>query len=1604
MKITHYTLLRKVNLLAAIMVSVGVGCSRRIEGPAPSSDALSPMVVCGEQITTVVTLSGEQFSPTVFDSLTTKQTVQLPQITLIHEKGLEGEEGSGKEFDIPDDPNAPESSRLRWLKNTEMEFDVFPELELEPGVYGARVTNPNGKTLTVNNLLLVVARPELNAIVPDLLCLDQAQRNIELQGQGFLRIDGLLPQVRIGTAIYTPQAAEGCVDLPGPRSGMQHCTILSVLVPEDDLPAGAQDVVLMNPEPAACQTENNVTLAVVEKPVLLAVEPDLFCIAQGDRSVNISGTGFVVIRDAAGDQFPEVTFSGTAVTVTAASGCTSINGTLLNAERCSALTVVVSSSPVGSQEVVITNPQPIGCSSEEDVSVAIAHPPALNAIEVDMMCNAEGDRTLILSGSGFVMVRIGDSDVLPIVSIGNENYLADSATDCSIIPGTTLVASSCKTLKVTVPKDAVGEGIFSVSVENPQPVGCSSTETRSVVIAPPPILLTATPDLFCSEGAGRTITLDGTGFVVLSTDAGDVFPSVRFGTSSIEASAASGCTAVSGTSMEASFCSTLSVLVPTGVVAVGEYELVVENPQPIGCSSSEQVSLFVAGAPAIVAITPPAVCSSAQPTSMDVEGDGFLRVANGGGGFVDPVVNVDNAPVVAVFSQCTPFSSNVVSGEICGALSFDVPGGGFADGNHQLNITNPAPADCTSSADFGVAPAPTVSSTTPFKVCVKGDTFSVMGSGFVEGSAIVLDGSIAIPTTTVSGTELSGDINVPPLNALLSAGTYDVSVNNGASCESNVRANDIELIEAPLVFFVDPPNVYNQIDMRITVWVSGIEGGTPSVGIRPSGTMDPLTLLANPSYNGSNKVQATIEAEAGILAGEYDVFIMDDPCSTMLAGVLRITDVLSVYVEQIDPIFGVVNQRTGVTMTSGVSSRPTGSEGFEQTPRAYLNPIGGGVATELRAVSFRDQSVVTAVVPDNILAPGKYQLLVMNPDGDVGLLDNAFTVLDTDNPPPSIEDLVPSFVASSSGQVVEIVGQDFPLSTTDINVTARCRDPRDTLASEKSLVAVVNSTDGETVNSTWDTSGLSGWVCVVRLANTLNSTFVDFSALSVTNASGNLNPFIKNTTADGTDILMNSARKALGAAAVRMNAQSRFLFAIGGEDETGARLNSVEVTPVDAFGNISSWSVQRNALPAPRSYTTATAINRHIYLGGGRTGTGVGSVSTEILRAYLLDPFEAPLVKDIDLEPGTLPTGSGLLPGVWYYRIAAVFNANEANNPLGESLPSEPFVLQIPRFPNDEGAALTLYWDGLANASAYRIYRTPMVGGIAGEERFLAQVPHKGGATAGQNFVDDGSLDNSTSTETPLPLGSLGTWHTVGNMPVAREGAATVSAPDPNDSSKYYLYVFGGKDGDLDNDTTHISYDWSVVTASNSSSQNFGTLQSSGAIDGAPELQTGRWEIGAVYVDERRGPVEQDNLWIYVLPGIRVNGGIVSDVTAFRVDVAGDIVLNTADDTIGATDDGSLSLRTNVNTPAPPKISGYSYVAGNNALHVMGGQGSSPSAGGREAAITGSPTLANWNAGTSLQVGRYLHATAQESAFIFLVGGQTDVPEAASRSSERTNF
>ncbi len=916
----------------------------------------------------------------------------------------------------------------------------------------------------------------------------------------------------------------------------------------------------------------------------------------------------------------------------------------------------------------------------------------------------------------------------------------------------------------------------------------------------------------------------------------------------------------------------------------GLYGMTITNPD--GKSKSEkEVALAVVEPPVITSIEPTALCNGFQDQQLNIHGENFIKYDD-----MQPTVEFTDEEGerfsfdVEGMDECEELEGLSVPIEICSLVSVIVPATELPQGQYELTVTNPEPANCTTEE--------------PAEIEALGD--------------------------------------------------------------------------GPILFFSDPPVVFDGINTKITLHMTAVSEPF-EVKVVPTGELTPETeLSASLVANKSNQIQATVPSGQG--AGTYDIVVNDDTgCETRLEGGLTVTDELAIELDSIVPPFGHVDDSTAVTIFR------SGGEEFAPTPRAFLNPVGADeedVAIQLHSVTFVNADELNAIVPEGTPL-GRYDLVVVNPSGEVGLLEDAYESIA--DPPPVVNDVVPQSIVNQADQTFEVRGTGFAGS----DVSLRCKNSSGANVSASVSTADVNCADGScTVTATADGSGLDvGTVCVVRVTNG-NGSYGEFSAIGVSNSSFNL-----AEPRSGPD--MTRPRRRLVAASVKATSASRFVYAIGGDDGAADPFRNVEVAPVNVFGDMSNFFVTGQRMASPRSAHAGTQIGRYIYVMGGTNGSDALS-SAE--RALVLSPEESPVIEDLSLCLGGNPESpcfddedleDGLSTGGYAYRVAAMIDPADPQNLGGETLASDPLIMKLPEI---EGRAIVvkLTWsvprdpagDALSGIIGWRVYRTP-VDGVPGKDEVLLAELNNADA---RSYIDDGSgeLDMDTS---PLPLGSTSAWQALPDLAVARQGLSAAAARDPSAADTWHVYALLGEG--------HTTYEHLTVTVLDNGRQTVGGSWTTGAEESA----VARTEFGAWVVDDVVSDLlDPGETHIYLGAGL-ANGSQDDRVEAGVVTAGGE--LGAFEDDPTAQDDVGDFSSTRV---------GYGTAAAAGRLFVFGGLASTVRDNATAAELTNPPpSLANnaWNnEGLSMTTPRYRMGSSIQSAFIFLLGGQTDAGGSVTTSTE----
>jgi hypothetical protein len=1319
----------------------------------------------------------------------------------------------------------------------------------------------------------------------------------------------------------------------------------------------------------------------IESPTLAskAVQPDLVCVEQLTTEVTLSGDGFtpmpIKTLDATELRLPHVTLDRKQdLGGAAASGKADIPDdpaapakSLVHwtSEQRMSFKVTPDLALVpGLYDVVVTNPDEHHAATFAGGLAAVPRP-TLAGTAPDILCDAEEDQTVVLTGSGIVQVGA----TLPIVHVADKDFTATKVDGCAPVPGKHAEGDvqSCSSATFVMPKGTFQPGVYDVTLTNPAPASCVSSDKISITVVPPPAVAAVAPDLVCDAQGDQTMTLTGTGFLSSATLA----PSVTVGAQTFVPKSVTGCTNVPGQLAEGalSSCTSITFVIPLGTFPEGDYPVVVTNPKPADCRSLEMVVLHVAPPPSVTSVTPTPVCDAQGDQTVEVTGSGFLHV-----GTTLPTVTIGTLELTPTQGTgCAAVTGMFTEGvvEECTGLTVVITKNALLQGDYPVVVTNPLPADCASIEDvkLRVDNPPVVESVIPASLCVGGGSITVNGSGFLPTSTVSLE-AVGQPTLTSASTVVSA--TGTQIAATFGGGTmvgsvYDVVVASGDGCTDAPPHKQVTIVPGPIAFFADPEVVFNGVNTRVTVYATTLTLPLPAnaVSIVPAGQVAPVTTLTWTAVpNHPNRVQVVVPK--GQAPGVYDLIMNDATgCQTVLPNAVTVTADLTVTIKSIVPPFGFTGTETSVNILRDKAAAPPANKPFVATPRLFLNPSNpqaSDIAIQVESVSFVDDATLTAVVPKNEPAH-VYDLIVVNPDGSVGLLTDAFTVQSV--PPPTIAAVVPSSIVNATGQQVKVTGKNFSgskvsLSCVDAIGNALAAPPV-TFSAEICDAAQI-CTQTATING----SALPvGSICVLRATNA-DGSFFDFSAIGVTNSSLNL-----PGTHVGTSL--NVGRRALIASAGNATPSARFIYAIGGDGGAAmanAPFNSTEIASVDLFGNMGAWKLQpASTLGSPRSFAASATVGRYIYVAGGSDGTS--SVATAE-RAMILNPQEVPSMDIDDL----IPAATGLDPGYWFYRVSATFTAGDLDNPGGESLASDEFIVKVPTLVGKK-IQVALAWTApvdslgatLPGVAGYNIYRTPVVNGTSGGEVLIASV-----GTGTLKYTDDGSA--APGTQTPLPLGSTGKWAPMPAMAIARSGAAGASAFDPATPGKFYFYALLGLN---QANQAQTSYEYLPVTILPNGHQTAAGSWTTGAQASA----TGRWQLNAWIADSNvSSTIPSPDTYVYLGGGLLANNTSAGIVEAGKVQPGGDL--------------GALS-----NTPKDftSTLAGYGVCAANGQLFAFGGAGGVPSGGARSAAIIAPPpTLANnsWNSeGITLIDSRYLMGSSVQSAFIFLVAGQTAVSPAS---------
>ncbi|MEK7832564.1 MAG: IPT/TIG domain-containing protein [Acidobacteriota bacterium] len=694
--------------------------------------------------------------------------------------------------------NGVAAERLtEFVSLTQLRVTILAQDIAETGSISVNVQNPAPSGGTSNSLNIDIVNP-----APTVTTINPASAAVG--GQGF--------NLTVNGTNFVPGATvqwNGANRVTTFGSGTQ----LTAQIPAQDIAsAGTATVRVVNPAPGGGASNSvNFTIATPAPiPRITSIDPTSIMGGSSDFPLTVNGTNFA--------QNSVVRFNGAPLVTT-----------FVNNTRLTAVVTAANIATPGTASITVFTPSPGGGTSNAlllTINVPPNPVPAITTINPNTVMSGGASFTLTVTGTGFVQSSV--------VRFNN----ADRAT--------TFISAT--EIRATIQAgDIINGGMAAITVFNPEPAGgTSNTVTLTVNFAPPTITLLS-PSSAVAGGAAFQLNVTGTNFapgsVVRWNDSDRVTAFIGVTELAAQITAAdianNGTASVTvfspspggGTSNAVTFAINqqarplprITLLAPNNALAgTPGIELTVTgtnfatdsvvrwNGQPRATTfvNSTQLKaqistadLAAVGNALVTVFTPPAgggesntltfsinappnpvpVITSISPSTVGAGTGAFvLTVFSAGGvtGFVNgSTVQFNGANRVTTFVSATQLTAQILAEDIAGA------------NGPAIRVVSPEPGGGTSNEVIltVVNPTPSISSLQPSAIAEgsAGQQLTVIGTGFVIGSQITVNGSARI-TTFVSNTQLTCQLTTAELANTTTLNIQVVSPAPGGGASNTV--------------------------------------------------------------------------------------------------------------------------------------------------------------------------------------------------------------------------------------------------------------------------------------------------------------------------------------------------------------------------------------------------------------------------------------------------------------------------------------------------------------------------------------------------------------------------------------------------------------------------------------------------------------------------------------------------------------------------------------------------------------------------------------------------------------------------------------------------
>ena len=402
--------------------------------------------------------------------------------------------------------------------------------------------------------------------------------------------------------------------------------------------------------------------------------------------------------------------------------------------------------------------------------------------------------------------------------------------------------------------------------------------------------------------------------------------------------------------------------------AAGPWDVVVTNTDSQSGALAGGFTI-TAPAPTITAITPNTGLNSGSVSVTNLAGTGFLPGAT-------VVLKKTGQPNI------TATGVTVVSAT---KITCTLPLTGAVSGAWDVVVTNTDSQFATLTGGFTVGnPAPTVTAITPNTGLNNGSVniTNLAGTGFLSGASVTLTQAGQPNITATSVSVVSPSLITCTVNLTgVATGAWNVVVTNADTKSGTLTGGFTVSYPAPTVTAITPNGGATGASVPITNLAgTGFRAGA-TVKFRKTGQTD--ITATSVSVGSATQITCTVGL-TGAVAGAWDVVVTNsDLLSGTLAGGFTVR--------------GAAPTVTSITPNSGTSGGTvsiTNLAGTGFLSGATVTLTGAGLPTiTATGVTVVSPTLITCTLSLASATAGTYNVVVTNPDTQLGTLASGFTVL-----------------------------------------------------------------------------------------------------------------------------------------------------------------------------------------------------------------------------------------------------------------------------------------------------------------------------------------------------------------------------------------------------------------------------------------------------------------------------------------------------------------------------------------------------------------------------------------------------------------------------------